>query len=195
MNHSVLHQYPSKVLLPLHDPIPLPHTVTDPARSSRDLLPYHLVHSAGASGCRAITLFFAFLALLLMTAGCTAPVRVEWSTETEMNTAGFNLYRSESPDGPFDVKVNDQLIPASSDPLTGGQYSFIDRTARSGVTYYYQLQEVEKTGGVNTYGPIDVRAGGLRWWYGGVLGVLVVIVLALWVRKRSSSYARGHHSG
>ncbi|MGQ9491610.1 MAG: hypothetical protein ACUVR4_00790 [Anaerolineae bacterium] len=58
-----------------------------------------------------------FLAVVLT--GCTAPVRIEWRTETEINTAGFNLYRSESPAGPFDVKVNDQLIPPAADPLTG----------------------------------------------------------------------------
>ena len=51
------------------------------------------------------------LVILFALSGCAAPVRVEWITETEMNTAGFNLYRGESADGPFDVKVNAQLIP------------------------------------------------------------------------------------
>ncbi len=118
-------------------------------------------------------------------AGCSAPglagVRVEWSTESEMNTAGFNLYRGESPDGPFTVRVNEQLIPASPDPLAGGRYRFVDRTARPGVTYYYQLEEVERDGAVNRYGPIRVRAGGFDWRHGIVLSALGVIVLALWV--------------
>ena len=99
-------------------------------------------------------------------------MRVEWSTETEMNTAGFNLYRGESADGPFDVKVNDQLIPPAADPLTGGKYQYVDKTARAGVTYYYRLEEVERNGGTNNFGPISVRAGGLEWWH---LLVLVVI--------------------
>ncbi|NIN65277.1 MAG: hypothetical protein GTO63_11385, partial [Anaerolineae bacterium] len=46
-------------------------------------------------------------------------VIVEWTTESEIDLAGFNLYRSERPDGPY-VKVNEALIPASPDPLTGG---------------------------------------------------------------------------
>lgn len=100
-------------------------------------------------------------ALLLLTAlltACTAPVRVEWSTEVEMNTAGFDLYRSDSPDGPFDYKVNDAPIPASPDPLAGGQYSYVDRTTKAGRTYYYQLHEIELGGHVNIYGPIEARA-------------------------------------
>ncbi|PKO23485.1 MAG: hypothetical protein CVU38_03795 [Chloroflexi bacterium HGW-Chloroflexi-1] len=98
-----------------------------------------------------------------------------------MNTAGFNLYRGTSPDGPFDVKVNDQLIPASPDPLTGGDYSFTDQTTRSGVIYYYQLQEVETNGAVNIHGPIAVRAGGFDWRHALVIGALAIAAAAIWV--------------
>ena len=120
--------------------------------------------------------------LLVILAGCAAPVRVEWKTETEMNTAGFNLYRGESPDGPFDVKVNSELIPPSEDPLTGKAYTYVDETALPGVTYYYQLQEIEKNGQTNFYGPISVRAGGLRWWHAAVLIGLAGLVLLIWLR-------------
>ena len=107
-------------------------------------------------------------------------MRVEWSTETEMNTAGFNLYRGESADGPFDVKVNAQLIPPATDPLTGGKYEYVDETARPGVTYFYRLEEVERNGGTNNFGPISVRAGGLEWWHVLVLVLLGGGAAALW---------------
>ena len=135
------------------------------------------------------------LFLILAASGCTAPVRVEWSTETEMNTAGFDLYRGESPDGPFDVKVNDQLIPPSNDPLTGGEYRYEDKTAAPGVTYYYQLREIEKTGAVNTYGPISVQAGKLAWWQIVVFVVLAVAAVALWAfggRKNATRTGAKH---
>jgi len=119
--------------------------------------------------------------IMLSATGCASPVLVDWSTETEMNTAGFNLYRGESPDGPFEVKVNEKLIPAAPDPMTGGKYHYSDNSAQAGKTYYYQLQEVEKTGGVNKYGPIAVRAGGFDWRLAVVLGVLAVGVVALWI--------------
>ena len=125
--------------------------------------------------------FLVSLFLSLAASGCAAPVRVEWSTETEMNTAGFNLYRGESADGPFDIKVNDQLIPPAADPLTGGKYQYVDKTARAGATYYYQLEEVERNGSANTFGPISVRAGGLTWWHALVLVGLAAIAVALWL--------------
>lgn len=134
------------------------------------------------AGWRTTVLVAALLAAALVLGSCTAPVRVTWKTETEMNTAGFNLYRGLSPAGPFDVKVNDALIPPSADPLTGGEYSYIDRTAQAGVTYYYELQEVEQSGAINKFGPINVRAGGLDWRHGVVLGVLALLVLLLWWR-------------
>ncbi len=128
-----------------------------------------------------ISVSLVLAVLLLALAGCTAPVRVDWSTETEMNTAGFNLYRGESADGPFDVKVNDQLIAPAKDPMTGGKYQYVDNTAKPGVTYYYRLEEVEKNGATNNYGPISVRAGGLVWWQVIVFVLLAAAAVALWV--------------
>ena len=148
-----------------------------------------------------VSLFPCLLALLflgLFASACTAPVRVEWSTETEMNTAGFNLYRGESAEGPFDVKVNAQLIAPAADPLTGGKYEYLDKTARSGVTYYYRLEEVERNGGFNSYGPISVRAGGLEWWHVLILAALAGIAIALWLvggrreaRRKSERMGQG----
>lgn len=121
-------------------------------------------------------------ALVALLGGCAAPVRVTWKTETEMNTAGFNLYRGTSPEGPFDTKVNQELIPPSSDPLTGKEYSYVDTSAQGGTTYFYELQEVERDGSVNKFGPISVRAGGLQWPQVLVLGGLAVLVLLVWLR-------------
>jgi len=119
--------------------------------------------------------------VVFMLAACSTPIRVDWNTETEMNTAGFNVYRGESPDGPFDVKVNAELIPPSPDPLSGGKYSLLDRSARPGVTYYYRLQEVEKTGEVRFHGPIQAKGSTYSWQQSLVLAVLAVAVLGLWV--------------
>jgi hypothetical protein len=133
---------------------------------------------------RARRICFAIVTLGLLTAlaGCGAPVRVTWKTETEMNTAGFNLYRGTSPDGPFDTKVNTELIPPSSDPLMGKEYTFVDTSAQGGVTYYYELQEIERNGNVNRFGPISVRTGGLQWPHAFLLVGLAGFVLLIWLR-------------
>lgn len=123
------------------------------------------------------------LANILLMAACTVPVTIEWTTEVEMDTAGFDIYRGEAPDGPYAVKVNDELIPAAPDPMAGGEYSIVDRTARAGRTYYYQLQELEAGGAVNTYGPIEVRAGWVdAQWFAVVAGI-GLLVMAAWLRQ------------
>jgi len=101
------------------------------------------------------------IVLVLLSACASAPSRVvvEWTTATEINTAGFNLYRSENPQGPF-VKVNDQLVAASPDPVTGGKYKYEDTMVEAGKTYYYQLEDVEFGGKTTRHGPIIVTAPG-----------------------------------
>jgi hypothetical protein len=84
-------------------------------------------------------------------------VVVQWSTASELDTVGFNLYRSETPDGQYQ-QVNQRLIPSSSDPLAGGNYTFEDKTVRPGHTYYYLLEDVALSGQANRNGPIPVEA-------------------------------------
>lgn len=73
------------------------------------------------------------------------PIIIRWSTETEVNTAGFNVWRSLNEDGPWE-QINPRLIPGSPDPLRGGSYVFTDTQVIAGVTYWYELEEVELNG-------------------------------------------------
>ncbi|MCD6290655.1 MAG: hypothetical protein J7M34_09155 [Anaerolineae bacterium] len=123
------------------------------------------------------------LGLMVLLAGCgrlAAPIVIEWSTETEVNTVGFNLYRAESPDGPFE-RINKELIPASPDPLAGGHYVYTDTQVIAGRTYYYELEDVESDGNTTRHGPIVVRAQ-MRWprWMWAIVGVALALVVALW---------------
>lgn len=130
---------------------------------------------------RLSTSFLSLILLLLFGAGCTAPVRVEWSTETEINTAGFNIYRGESPDGPFDIKINQQLIPVSPDSMTGGKYSYVDNATQLGKLYYYQLEEVARNGTQTKLKVTPARAGAMNWPMLLVLGGLAIAVLIVWI--------------
>jgi hypothetical protein len=100
-----------------------------------------------------------------------ATVIVEWTTASELNTAGFNLYRRDSPDGPF-TRLNEHLIPASPDPLLGGSYAFTDTNVVAGRTYYYQLEDVETSGATTRHGPIEVKAEG-----SGQMALLALVLL------------------
>jgi hypothetical protein len=84
-------------------------------------------------------------------------ILIEWTTASEMDTAGFNVYRSHNQDGPWE-KLNQALIPGSDDPLSGGSYQFEDSLVTPGVTYYYMLEDVETSGATSQEGPQVVRA-------------------------------------
>ncbi len=81
-------------------------------------------------------------------------VLLTWETGTEIDNVGFHLYRGEGPEGPFE-RVNGQLIPSIGDPLTGGEYTFLDTGAPSG-TAYYVLEDLDVNGTRTSHGPIAV---------------------------------------
>jgi hypothetical protein len=114
------------------------------------------------------------LAVLALRAFSTTEIVVEWSTASEMDTAGFHLYRSSTEDGEY-TRITDGLIPAADDPLTGGAYNYTDTNVEAGRTYFYQLEEVEMSGNTSTHGPIPVEATRGGWLEG--LTALVLIVM------------------
>ncbi len=133
----------------------------------------------------AIGLILAALALFLTSAATPPAVTVEWSTASELNTAGFNVLRGDHPDGPF-TRLNADVIPASSDPLVGGSYVFTDTNVTPGQTYYYQLQEVEAGGSTSPQGTVVVTAP-----YSvqpilviaGIVFAVVIIAALLWLER------------
>jgi len=118
-----------------------------------------------------LTIAAAFAGWLVWNAFRNPSVLVEWSTASELDTVGFNLYRGETESGPFQ-RVNSNLIPTSLDTLTGGGYSFRDKTVTAGRVYYYMLEDVASNGASNRHGPIEVRAVGA-----GVIEWVLVVVL------------------
>ncbi len=86
-------------------------------------------------------------------------VLLSWTTASEVNTAGFNIYRSEKRDGPY-TQINSQIIPTSFDKVAGAKYQYQDTTVEPGKTYYYQLEDVELGGTVKRHDPVSVNVPG-----------------------------------
>ena len=135
-----------------------------------------------------------FVACSAEPGSASSHIRIEWATGTELNTAGFNLYRSEQADGPY-VKINAQLVPASNDSIVGGKYQYDDPNVVPGRTYYYQLEDVEYSGIATRHGPIVATASG--GWSGDIftLVILALILLvgtsaAMWLVRRRVTF---HH--
>ena len=81
---------------------------------------------------------------------------VMWETGTEIDNAGFNLYRAASEDGPW-VKVNQSLIAAEGDPISGAAYTFVDRPGRG--AFYYRLEDIDLSGETTLHTPVMAQLG------------------------------------
>ncbi len=70
-------------------------------------------------------------------------IMLKWRTESEVNNMGFNLYRSESQDGPF-LKIG--WMDGAGSSAIPHAYHFIDKTAQPGRTYFYYIEDVDVEG-------------------------------------------------
>lgn len=84
-------------------------------------------------------------------------VLVVWETGTEINNAGFNLYRTKVEGGPY-TKINTALIPAQGNPVSGGSYSFEDSPGLG--TFRYILTDLDAFGEITLHGPVMVKVVG-----------------------------------
>jgi hypothetical protein len=80
--------------------------------------------------------------------------KLEWVTESELDNAGFNIYRAEAEDGEY-VKLNDEIIPARGSETDGAKYVFIDKIAKNRKTYFYKLEDVDLFGVSTFHGPVS----------------------------------------
>lgn len=128
------------------------------------------------------------LAVAIVVTQLVTPPKIEirWVTETEFETAGFNIYRSEAADGEF-VQINERLIASAADPAAGASYSFTDETVAAGRTYYYRLEDVEYDSSRQQHEVLSREVPRIETW-AVVLAVGCVVVglflLGKEVRKR-----------
>lgn len=110
----------------------------------------------------------------------SASIQIEWDTATELETAGFNLYRSPTAGGEF-VRINDKLIPSQGGALTGAAYTYDDKSVAAGETYYYLLEEVEVDASTNRYEDdiFSYTVPSVAWWAVVLTAVSLLAGLAL----------------
>ncbi|MCG9128634.1 lamin tail domain-containing protein [Candidatus Poribacteria bacterium] len=72
-------------------------------------------------------------------------VVINWTTESELNNAGFNILRSENKQGPF-ATVNPSIIQGAGTTGERNEYTWTDTTAKPAVEYYYQIEDVSFAG-------------------------------------------------
>jgi len=83
-------------------------------------------------------------------------VLLEWETATEMDNAGFHLWRSDTREGPY-TRITDELIPAEGGATWGASYDWWDEGLITGQIYYYKLEDMDFGGHSNFHGPVGAR--------------------------------------
>ena len=70
---------------------------------------------------------------------------IRWTTESELDNAGFNILRSDSWNGEF-KQVNSGLVQGAGTTGERNTYKWVDESAKLGVIYYYQIEDVSFAG-------------------------------------------------
>ena len=86
----------------------------------------------------------------------TGTVVINWTTESEVDNAGFNILRSQTRTGEFKV-INVQLIPGAGTTAERNTYTWTDTTAKPNVVYYYQIEDVSLGGERQTLATVRLR--------------------------------------
>ncbi len=81
-------------------------------------------------------------------------VELFWHTKSELDTAGFHLWRGTALDDEY-VRITDALIPARGDSVTEASYSYKDFDA-TGTGFLYELEDIGYDG-VSTFHSLTAR--------------------------------------
>ena len=79
----------------------------------------------------------------------TGAAVITWSTQSELNNAGFFIKRSQQRDGQFKV-INAAMIQGAGTTSEKQFYTYTDTTAQPNVVYYYQIEDVSLDGNHQT---------------------------------------------
>jgi len=88
--------------------------------------------------------------------GCGEPTRsagayhglqnvIRWTTASEVDNYGFDIYRSTSEDGHFEI-INDSTVAGAGTSDVPQDYEYFDTSIEPGVAYYYYVESVSMTG-------------------------------------------------
>jgi hypothetical protein len=81
-------------------------------------------------------------------------VTLKWQTASEIDNAGFNIYRSDSKDGDYE-QINDSLIAAEGSATEGAVYELVDEDVGNRTKYWYILEDVDLNGVSTVHGPVS----------------------------------------
>jgi hypothetical protein len=116
-------------------------------------------------------------------------IQLLWETASELNNAGFNVFRSTVTNGERTVLT---FVPSQAPGSSQGfAYEWFDNDVTAGETYHYWLKDIDTSGATSLHGPVSaifqapsaVTVNGVQaaagapgiagWWvFAGVLALL-----------------------
>jgi len=73
------------------------------------------------------------------------PNVIRWSTASEHDSFGYDIYRGISEDGPFSV-INSDVIPGAGTTDLPNSYEFIDDVIEPETVYWYYIESISLSG-------------------------------------------------
>ncbi len=80
---------------------------------------------------------------------------IAWETASEIDTIGFNLWRSDTEDGEYTL-INDAFIPSLGTPAMGASYEYIAPAGCPTQDCFYKLEDIDSAGISTFRGPFGV---------------------------------------
>lgn len=78
---------------------------------------------------------------------------IKWSTASESDNFGFDIYRSQSADGGFE-RITTQPIVGGGTTDVPRQYRFVDESIEAGQTYFYYVESISLSGERKRFTPL-----------------------------------------
>lgn len=92
--------------------------------------------------------------------GQIGQIIIRWTTASEVDNVGFNLWRDTSENFVRPTLLNDQqLIPSQClGCIVGTDYVYTDTDVTAGQLYFYKLESVDVNGATETFNPVSAIA-------------------------------------
>jgi hypothetical protein len=131
-------------------------------------------------------------------------VLVTWETVSELENAGFNLYRTVTADRPTAADLLAYVPSQGPGSTQGFLYSHQDDAVTAGQTTWYWLEDVDFNGATTLHGPVSVvfvaptavTLSGLAassptplagpWWLAAMAAALTAAAAVVWRRRTTS---------
>lgn len=79
--------------------------------------------------------------------------KLKWTTASEVDNFGFDIYRGESEEGPF-VKMTEDPLPGAGTTDEPQSYLWEDYDIEKGKDYYYYIESISMDGVREKFSPI-----------------------------------------